>query len=229
MTKKFTFSYFRISKTEGVALSAQKYRSLRLNALKASPGSFSSTYEIEAAFTETDWTTLLTAPGREVFICAATPQDAAQPCLKNDLEWVGQVTIRGPLSTADFTLPSDSGQPAPKPDLEEERWQMLSLFMLSEHRGQGLGKKLCLEAIRYVEFYRPLPPVVQVRLMVKPGNHAAVKLYQGLDFVLAGRCTLKEAFIANGDAHLLPMDTSTPKFSVRLGFIMMYCISRELK
>jgi ribosomal protein S18 acetylase RimI-like enzyme len=225
MASKSTYSYFRISKTEGVALSAQRYRTLRLNALKASPASFSSTYEIEAAFTEADWVNLLTTPGREVFICAATPQDAAQSS-SNETEWVGQVTIRGPLSSADFTLPPESGQPATKSDAKEERWQMLSLFTLSEHRGQGLGKNLCLEALRYLQFYRPQPPVVQVRLMVKPGNHAAVKLYQGLQFALVGKCTLKEAFLANGDAHLLPATTSGPRFSERSGFIMMYCISR---
>ncbi|KAJ5819349.1 hypothetical protein N7474_004940 [Penicillium riverlandense] len=226
MTDKFTYSYFRISKTEGVALSAQKYRNLRLNALQSSPASFSSTYEIEAAYTEADWVSLLTIPGREVFICAAISQNADQPRL-NDAEWVGQVSIRGPLSPADFTLPPESGQPAPKWDTEEERWQMLSLFTLSEYRGQGLGKKLCQEALGYLQFFRPQPSVVQVRLMVKPSNHAAVKLYEGIGFLLVGRCALKEAFVANGDAHLLPADTSTPKFSERSGFIMMYRISRE--
>lgn len=73
MDSSYTYSFFPISKTNGINASVQKYRELRLKALKTSPGSFSSTYGIEAAFTDSDWVDCLTVPDREVFICAATP------------------------------------------------------------------------------------------------------------------------------------------------------------
>lgn len=40
---------------------------------------------------------------------------------------------------------------------------------------------------------------IRVRTMVKPENTAMVKLYEGLGFTHAGKCTLAEALKANGD------------------------------
>ncbi|KAJ5160330.1 uncharacterized protein N7482_007334 [Penicillium canariense] len=225
MEAKYTYSYFQVSKTEGFHDSAQKYRDLRLRALKASPGSFASTYEVEAIFTEADWIDRVTLPYREVFICAATPVYPSQ-ARTGPSEWIGQVTLRGPLSKDDFTLPAESGQPPQKPDNEEEHWQMLSLFTLPEHRGHGLGRNLCQKALDYLRNYQASPPSVQVRLMVKPENHATVRLYERLGFIESGKCTLAEALIANGDGHLLPEDTSSAKYTIRAGLIMSFHISR---
>lgn len=226
MSREYTYSYIRISKSNSVNESAQKYRDLRLRALQASPSSFSSTYEIEAAFSEKDWIERLVDPGRETFIIAATPRNqiANGP---DGTEWVGQVTLRGPASQADFTLPPESGQPAPKSDEEEERWQMLSLFVLPEHQGGGLGGNLCRETLEYLRNYQSSPPTVYVRLFVKAGNTITVRLYERLGFDDIGRATLAEAFVANGDAHLLPNDTSDEKYSARGGFIMGYRLDRS--
>ncbi|KAJ5246810.1 hypothetical protein N7468_001793 [Penicillium chermesinum] len=220
MAKDHIYSYFRVSKSDAVHESAQKYRDLRLRALQASPASFSSTYDIEAAFSESDWVERLTIPGREVFICAATaPNQSANG--SDWVNWVGQVTIRGPLSQAEFTLPAESGQPDPRSDQEEERWQMLSLFILPEHQGGGLGGNLCREALGYLQHYQPSPPSVLVRLMVKVENQATVRLYQRLGFAVVGMSTLAEALIANGDGHLLPKDLSDTKYSGRRGGVIM--------
>lgn len=226
MATNYTYSYFRVSKSEGVHDSVSKYRDLRLRALQASPGSFASTYETESAFSEAEWVERLTGPGREVFICAATSHHN-NPYQSNTVEWIGQITLRGPVSSQDFTLPAESGQPAQNPDDDEERWQMLSLFTLPEHRGNGLGANLCRQALDYLRNYQKLPQPVRVRLMVKPENQVTVKLYQRLGFVEAGRCTLAEALIANGDEHLLPSDLSSAKWSTRQGMIMIFKIIRE--
>ncbi|KAJ5917275.1 Acyl-CoA N-acyltransferase [Penicillium verhagenii] len=226
MTSNYTYSFFRIPKTDGIDISAQKYRDLRLKALQASPHSFSSTYAIEAAFTDTEWIERLTLPGREVFICAATPvnHDQSRP---DDIQWIGQVTLRGPASSADFELPAEAAQPPQKSDDEEERWQMLSLFTLPDHRGQGLGGKLCKEAIEYLRSYQSSPPNIQVRLIVKAGNDVTVELYRRLGFIHAGKATLVEAMIANGDEHLIPKDSIPPRFFERGGLIMLSRISRS--
>lgn len=225
MAENYVYSYFRISKSNSVHESAQKYRDLRLRGLQASPGSFSSTYEIESAFTDADWIERLTIPGREVFICAATP--SGQTAASDAAVWVGQVTIRGPASRDNFTLPIESGQPSPGSDEEEERWQMLSLFVLPEHQGRGLGGKLCQETLNYLRNYQSSPPTVNVRLIVKAGNNITVNLYHRLGFVDVGRATLAEALIANGDAHLLPTDTTRPEyFTVRGGIIMTRRMNR---
>ncbi|KAJ3541908.1 hypothetical protein NM208_g4374 [Fusarium decemcellulare] len=218
----YSYSFFHVPKTDSVKTMAGQYRDLRLKALQTSPQSFSSTYEIESAFTEQDWSSRLLEDDRENFICAATPID---PTTNSPAEWIGQLTIRGPASRKDFTLPEASGQPALLSDDEEERWQMLSLFTLPDHRGQGLGQKLCQEALFYLQRHRSTPTVL-VRLMVKPQNTATVHLYQKLGFETVGKCTLAEALVANGDGHLLPDDVTEPKYSTRTGLIMTFRISR---
>ncbi|OOF90205.1 hypothetical protein ASPCADRAFT_179548 [Aspergillus carbonarius ITEM 5010] len=234
MTPPHTYTFFRVSKTNNIHTSAQKYRDLRLQALKTSPGSFSSTYEIEAAFTETDWIDRLTISDREVFICAATNSTGSTT------QWIGQVTLRGPLSAADFELPPEAGQPPQRSDDEEERWQMLSLFTLPDHRGRGLGSQLCQAALEWlrsstsrvlddgVAVTLPPPPTIQVRLIVKAGNDVTVALYERLGFVHTGRATLVEAQIVNGDAHLIPVDSdrASAPFTERKGLVMSLWVSR---
>ncbi|RAL02358.1 GNAT family N-acetyltransferase [Aspergillus ibericus CBS 121593] len=188
-----------------ITTSAQKYKQLRLHALSVAPASFSSTYEIESALPEEGWVTRLTAGGKETFICAAT-------------------SINNHATEKILFLPEESGQKTPSED--QELWQMLSLFTLPDHRGQGLGKKLCREALDYLVSHREAEREVCVRLMVKPENHATVRLYQGLGFVEAGKCTLAEAFIATGDRELPPKDISGEKYSSRTGLIMMLEIRR---
>ncbi|OQD99593.1 hypothetical protein PENSOL_c006G09176 [Penicillium solitum] len=66
----YAYSFFRISKTHGISVSAQRSRDLRL---KASPGSFASTYEVESVFTDAEWVDRITIPNRKVFTFIATP------------------------------------------------------------------------------------------------------------------------------------------------------------
>ncbi|KAJ3493231.1 hypothetical protein NLG97_g4864 [Lecanicillium saksenae] len=213
-TPIYTYSYIRISKSHNLEASAQQYRNLRLRGLQASPSSFASTYETEAAFTSTDWETRLSAADKQTFICVATSQGTQQVS-----EWVGQVTLRGPMSRADFALAPEAGQLAVNCD-DEERWQLLGLFLLPDHRGGGRGKQLCQAALEYLGSYLPSPFQVHVRLMIKPDNQAIVRLYEGLDFTQTGKCTLEEAIRASGDGYLLPDDTSSEKYSIRTGLIM---------
>jgi ribosomal protein S18 acetylase RimI-like enzyme len=213
MASDFSYTFFRFSQTDQVKASAIKYRNLRLNALKTSPDSFSSTYNTEFAFGDEVWEQRLCEKGKQTFICAASN------ITSGDAEWVGQVTLRGPLNRSDYELPRESGQPSADPNVTE-LWQMLSLFNLPEHRGRGLGKKLCQEALLYLEKERPATGIL-VRLMVKPQNTVAVRLYQGLGFEDVGRCTLAEALVANGDAKLLPENyPAGSEYSSRTGLIM---------
>lgn len=226
MASSSHYTYFRVSKGEDDILSAvEKYKELRLRALKQSPTSFSSTYDTEAAFTNDAWISRLSGAGRETFICAASPRN---PTPEHDVsvpsktEWVAQVTLLGPQPQEAFVLPAESGQPMPASDEEEERWQMLSLFTLPLHRGQGIAKELCREALEYLKSYQTCPKHVRIRLMVKPENHATVKIYRQLQFTQVGKCNLAEALVANGDGELVPKGYGDDmKYSARNGLIMM--------
>ncbi|KAL3493971.1 hypothetical protein BJX62DRAFT_234827 [Aspergillus germanicus] len=172
----------------------------------------------------------LKTDGRETFVCAATLKEdnLSESQVTQESIWVGQLALRGPQSLEDFILPEEAGQWKPTEEVGDiECWQMLSLFTHPDHCGLGLGKALCWEALKYLASYRASPSKVWVRLMVKPENHATVSLYHGLGFAEAGKCTLAEALVANGDEDLLPEDISGEKYSSRSGLIMMLEICRS--
>ncbi|PKX90062.1 GNAT family N-acetyltransferase [Aspergillus novofumigatus IBT 16806] len=227
MTSDYHYTYFRVPKTEDLTRSAQRYRDLRLQALKLSPSSFAATYESEALFTEEYWKSRLSQQDRETFVCAARPAKSTAST-GDDLEWVAQLTLLGPRTKEEFTLPAASGQPEPGPDEKEERWQLLGLYTLSSHRGRGIAKRLCAEAIKYLVGYRAEPKNVQVRLMVKWGMEATARLYQQLGFEEVGSCTLAEALIANGEGDLLPEGYEVQeKFCARGGHVMLQRFTRD--
>lgn len=49
----------------------------------------------------------------------------------------------------------------------------------------------------------------RVRLFCNPEKTYLVSLYKKMGFAEAGNCTLKEAFVANGDGGLIPLDTGS--------------------
>ncbi|KAJ5380252.1 uncharacterized protein N7496_002680 [Penicillium cataractarum] len=228
-TCQYEYLFFRIAKDNAIASSATKYKQLRLQALSVAPTSFSSTHEIESSLPDTEWVDRISENGREIFICAAKPTKTSQSNsqIPEQTTWVGQLTLRGPLSPEDFILPEESGQKKPAEGKDQELWQMLSLFTLPDHRGRGLGKRLCQEALSYLASYKDSPRELWVRLMVKPENHATVSLYRGLGFAEAGKCTLAEALVANGDKDLLPENITGEKYTSRSGLIMMLEIRRS--
>jgi ribosomal protein S18 acetylase RimI-like enzyme len=193
---------------------ADKYRALRLEALQQSPTSFSSTWDIESRFSNDTWVSRLRNPDKETFACVYQEGQTSV--------WVAQVNLRGPLSVEDFALSLQSGQPPPLDDMEDEKWQMLSLYTSINHRGKGLGAKLCREAFQFIQHRlgNELGSAT-VRIMVKPENTVTVGLYQRLGFAKTGLCTLEEALRANGDAALIPAGELEEKYTTRSGIIMV--------
>ncbi|KFY50575.1 hypothetical protein V496_09297 [Pseudogymnoascus sp. VKM F-4515 (FW-2607)] len=199
---------------------AAKYKALRLEALRQSPTSFSSTIETESQFSDEVWVSRLQTPDKENFVCVATAEDGQS-------EWVAQVTLRGPVSAKEFLPPIESGQPNPASDEEAEKWQMLSLYTLPSHRGMKLGSRLCEKAFEFLRSRNGTgTPQIVVRIMVKPENVATLRLYDGLGFERAGYCTLEEALRANGDTDLIPRETLDDQYTTRSGIVMLLHLAR---
>ena len=214
------YQCFRIN-PDGPDLPSQaaKYRALRLKALKESPQSFSSSYEIESQFPDEIWISRIQETGKTTFVCSATSGDSS--------EWVGQVSLRGPLSVEEFRLPQESGQNPPESDDQVQRWQMLSLYTLPSHRGKGLAKALCQTAFDFaVSHAKPTAVNTTIRIMVKPDNKATLSMYKSLGFKETGSCTLEEALRANGDANLLPEGSLNEEYTTRTGVIMELHLSQ---
>lgn len=218
MEQKYTFVHVSPQSVDLPSL-AEKYKQLRLSALTQSPMAFSSIFAAESAFPDSVWIERLSAdPCRHNFV--AQHQAGAG----KDGEWVAQVTVLGPVSAEAYTLPDEAGQPAVRTDQVEEKWQLLSLYTLPEHRGKGVGKALCKEVVKWLKERETgeegTAKEVRVRLMIKPDNTGAVRLYEGLGFEHSGTCTLAEALKANGDGDSVPADGGGEKYQRRSGYIM---------
>ncbi|KAJ4236807.1 hypothetical protein NW757_013347 [Fusarium falciforme] len=184
-----------------------KYKALRLSALQQTPNAFSSTYEAESKLSDHDWMARLRNPSKDTFVV-----------VDSDGEWVAQVTVYGPVSAEAYALPSEAGQPPVAPDEDEEKWQMLSLYVLPSHRGKGVAKLLCREAINHLRSLRHTAPRIRVRTMIAPDNQAACELFGSLGFSDAGLCTLAEGLRSNGEA--VPEGVLSAEYTTRGGIIM---------
>ncbi|KAI5459098.1 hypothetical protein BGZ63DRAFT_415756 [Mariannaea sp. PMI_226] len=210
------YDYIRLDlSSSDKAQLAEKYKQLRLAALQQSPDAFSSTYEDESKYSDEIWLQRVFNSTKKTFVCVD----------RSDGSWVAQVSILGPLKREAFLLPDEAGQPEVLSDEEEEKWQMVALYTLPSHRRKGLGKVLCQEAFQHLVETRGGPKKVRVRIMVKPQNVASVKLYQSLDFVDCGRCTLEEALTINGED--IPENPSADKYRVRSGYVMALQLERQ--
>jgi GNAT superfamily N-acetyltransferase len=218
---------------------ASLFSELRLRALITSAASFSSTYELESTFNPEKWQTRLSRPGVHTFVAVAYPPNTPleHQTIENG-EWVGKVTLLGPTCKDVYEL-QESGGPTPASDEEETKWQMTALYSEPAHRGKGLGKKIIEGALEFARSYNDSthnsamngvtngvqparkPKQIRVRIMIHPDNTVVVKMYQDLGFVDAGKCTLREAYVTNGDANLLPEGGGDPKrYYNRRGLVM---------
>lgn len=210
-----TLKFFHLPKGEPSLIPGLigKYRDLRLTGLKSSPSSFSSTFEIEAAFPDSVWESRLLRPGFETFICATIPditsEDAKFDATADSVQWIAQVTLRGPISYTDFELPSVSGQAAQSSAeaAAEERWQVLSLYVDNDFRGQRIAQRICDASFDWLKRRDPAECEgvenlrrLRLRTMIKFDNTASLTLFERkLGFDVTGRMTLAEALKANGE------------------------------
>jgi ribosomal protein S18 acetylase RimI-like enzyme len=207
-----SYQFIHVDKSASdLSYNANKYRELRLKALKESPEAFTSTWAVESSFADDVWVSRLLDPEKETFVCVYNSPN-------QDPEWVAQVTLRGPLAAADFALPPESGQVVHS---EDEKWHMFSLYTSVSHRGKKLGSRLCQRTFQFLSEKRATQGTnVSLRLMVRPDNEISIRMYRGLGFLETGRCTVEEGLRANGEAELIPKGPLGEKYTTRIGIIM---------
>lgn len=215
---------------------ATKLRAFKLLALRTSPSAFSSEYDSESQLPLSTWKTRITQAGSKILICVTASSDETEG-IQTDIghkpevdvllhgEWIGMFTMIGPISFSDYFFPN-SGQPSPGPDDQEIRWQLTSLFVLNAYRGQGIAKQITLAAIAYGSSTsgRTTATRTRFRLIVHPKNKEIVGMYKKLGFIDSGRMTLAEAYVANGDGDMIPLDAEAEKWHGRFGIAMEYLV-----
>lgn len=213
---------------------ARKTASLRLEGLLQSPDSFSSTYDEEASLTDAEQLEKLMRPKRTTIIAAQAGEQGDW----TEATWAGQVTLLGPLTRAEYLAPflqTHQGEhglsptelnatfaPISSEDAKTAYWHMTALYVLDEHRRQGLGDQLCKKAFEYIEEQEGSARS-ELRIVIKPSNGVVLKMYERLGFeVKEGKSTLAEAIAASEGSDALPDDYSLRKaFLERTGLVMV--------
>jgi len=211
-----------ISDATLLAFLATKFSALRLSALTVSAAAFSSTFEIESAFSTLTWIERLSRPDLNTFIAVAYAPGTPLSQQTIDIgEWVGSATLIGPYPKSIYEIP-ESGGPKSKDDAVETKWQMTSVYNSPAHRGKGVANMLIAAAIDYA-ILASKKKGMRMRIMIHPDNAVVKTMYKKIGFVDAGNCTLVEAYMSNGDGNLVPADggASHPeKYHSRKGLIM---------
>lgn len=196
---------------------AQKYTDLRIMALKRSPHAFSTTVEIESQLDMAARINRLEESQKNIFVCINDETE----------EWVGQVTLIGPLSQSEYdasfqVLPGTKSYRSPSLTnvVSESYWHMTALYVDDRLRGQGLARLLCEECFAYVG-------KGQLRIIIKPDNTKVIEMYKRMHFhVFEGKAALLEAIHASRDGfNRLPSDAvASSVYNSRGGIVMVKMI-----
>jgi ribosomal protein S18 acetylase RimI-like enzyme len=163
-----------------------KQKELRLQALRLSPDSFSSTYDREVAFSDYEWEVRLQNPLAFTFIAVELPNDQSpngDDCVLTESEWDGFGVLFGPVGE-DGSSSSDNvttGQECPT-------FGIFGLYVLPDVRKVGVGKKLTEAIIEHGKLLAKEKGAGDVvfKISAAPTNVAALRLYENLGFRAGG-------------------------------------------
>ncbi|KAM0720752.1 hypothetical protein Q7P37_004889 [Cladosporium fusiforme] len=158
--------------------------------------------------------------------------------------WAGQLTLLGPFTRAEYLTPylethqsehqlsqevlNATFEAVDSSDTSAVYWHMTALYVLNEHRRQGLGDQLCRKAFEHIEQQQGNTGS-ELRIVIKPSNGVVLKMYERLGFtVKVGRSTLAEAVVASEGREALPADYARQQaFVERNGLIMVKRVTQE--
>ncbi|KAF2748685.1 hypothetical protein M011DRAFT_476082 [Sporormia fimetaria CBS 119925] len=199
---------------------AARFREVKLSALLAAPSSFAMRHADEVLLPLEYWQGRLALPST-MMVCVETPSSSVT--FTSDKEalllgrWIGMVTLRGPVPYSEYHIP-ESGQPVPQDPDTEARWYICNLYTAEAFRGRGIGKVLlnaCVELSKQRTKALQVTNVSRVRIRLFCGAFMTA-LYKKMGFDEAGRVTLRDGFRANGDATLIPKDTTSTEELLKL-------------
>lgn len=137
--------------------------------------------------------------------------------------WVAMIALLGPLAAIDYTLPDNGAPPTLSAELET-LWHMTAMYTAPTHRSKGLGKAVIAAALAHTISQSRGKQQTRTRIFVSPYNMPVLKLYEKLDFKMAGMASLAEGLRANGDQIHLPPEGSeelaSERYSKRIGYAM---------
>ena len=143
------------------------------------------------------------------------------------------VTQIGPTPKHEYWLGKESGCPEPDGDETETKWHQTALWVDPAHRGKGVAGLLIGEGVRFArDSLRGEEGLKQARIraFTGPDNEGSKMLYGKQGFPVVGKCTIREAVGANGNAEWGfwgRWDWGAEMLDSRLGVVMERVVGRE--
>lgn len=186
---------------------AERYRELRLDALRTAPDAFASSYEVERERDLEQTWQRLSNPKAINFIAISTKGDSSDPKpatgvleVANEAEWVGLIVLIGPQDGNEDTVSAKQDPfakmtavtPAPpEAPIETEtktrrfHYHLNGVFVRPSARKAGLGRRLINAALAHArEEADAAGAGHKITIVVNEENRAARELYEKAGFVL---------------------------------------------
>lgn len=228
----YTYKTYRLDPhSPNINFLAGKYASLSQRALTVDPGSFGVAYSTESAFSPSDYLARVSRPNVHLFVCVA--HSSTLPEDQHTIEyghWVGMITQIGPTPKEAFWMKLYGGA-EPLDDALETKWHQTSTWIDPAHRGRGVAKQTIEAAVAYAaESMTGTVTQARIRAITGPDNMLSKALYGGRGFPVAGKCTILEAMVANGNSQY-PFHgrTDWPEeiMKARIGVVMERIVKRS--
>lgn len=137
----------------------KSFKTLRLDALHSAPAFFQSNHAHELKFTDKEWTRRILDPAQHHLICRFVHRKVHDKenhelgsATSSEDEWVGMLTLHGPLSQDQYTFKGRQGSDLGS-DEEETRWFLGGLFLQSEHRGTEMNTAILEAVLRFLRIW----------------------------------------------------------------------------
>jgi GNAT superfamily N-acetyltransferase len=195
---------------------AEKFREIRLEAIKANPAGSFVLYGLEYKHPLSVWRTRISGDVT-CLVCVSN----ADPALSSEevllsADWAGFAFVKC-MSIEEYYSYPEMGQVVSKTPEIEIRWHFYDLYTIPAHRGRNVGSKLVKASLTMAEEALRLQgpangtvhKIGRMRLMAQAKQLWLVNWYRQFGFNDNGMATLVQGLTANNMRDSIPPDTNS--------------------
>ncbi|KAL8919075.1 MAG: hypothetical protein Q9208_006959 [Pyrenodesmia sp. 3 TL-2023] len=140
----------------------QKFKSLRLEALRSNPSAYPATFASEEELTDEQWSERILDPRYHHLIChtprsaatdTASDKDATMEGWEETDDWVGKVLLSGPYRQDEYDASPFLDSPALGSDQDEIRWHLTALYLQPNSRCVDSAMAMHERILTYVRLW----------------------------------------------------------------------------